>query len=90
MDDEPGIRTAVARGLAAEGMEVEAVGDGHSALEAGLSMLELVRVHHEVLIEVLQDSPAGDVGAIGSAGSDFLLEVLSSYDMMQRGFRADS
>ena len=37
VDDEPGIRTAVARGLAAEGMEVEAVGDGHSALQAGLT-----------------------------------------------------
>jgi DNA-binding response OmpR family regulator len=37
VDDEPGIRTAVARGLAAEGMEVEAVGDGRSALEAGLT-----------------------------------------------------
>ena len=37
VDDEPGIRTAVARGLAAEGMEVEAVGDGRAALEAGLS-----------------------------------------------------
>jgi DNA-binding response OmpR family regulator len=37
VDDEPGIRTAVARGLAAEGMEVEAVGDGNSALQAGLT-----------------------------------------------------
>jgi DNA-binding response OmpR family regulator len=37
VDDEAGIRTAVARGLTAEGMEVEAVGDGNSALEAGLT-----------------------------------------------------
>jgi DNA-binding response OmpR family regulator len=37
VDDEPGIRTAVARGLAAEGMEVEAVGDGNSALQAALT-----------------------------------------------------
>jgi DNA-binding response OmpR family regulator len=37
VDDEPGIRTAVARGLVAEGMEVQAVGDGVSALEAALT-----------------------------------------------------
>jgi DNA-binding response OmpR family regulator len=37
VDDEPGIRTAVARGLAAEGMEVKAVGDGRLALEAALT-----------------------------------------------------
>lgn len=37
VDDEPGIRTAVARGLTAEGMEVEALGDGPSALSAALT-----------------------------------------------------
>lgn len=37
VDDEPGIRTALVRGLGAEGMEVEAVGDGHSALNAAVT-----------------------------------------------------
>jgi len=37
VDDEPGIRTAVARGLTAEGMEVVALGDGRSALNAALT-----------------------------------------------------
>ena len=37
VDDEPGIRSAVARGLTAEGMEVEAVADGDSGLEAALT-----------------------------------------------------
>jgi DNA-binding response OmpR family regulator len=37
VDDEPGIRTAVARGLTAEGMEVVALADGNSALHAGLT-----------------------------------------------------
>lgn len=37
VDDEPGIRTALARGLSAEGMEVVAVGDGPSALAAALT-----------------------------------------------------
>lgn len=37
VDDEPGVRTAVARGLTAEGMEVVALGDGPSALQAALT-----------------------------------------------------
>jgi DNA-binding response OmpR family regulator len=37
VDDEPGVRTAVARGLTAEGMEIVALGDGPSALAAGLT-----------------------------------------------------
>ena len=37
VDDEPGIRTALVRGLGAEGMEVEAVGEGHAALRAALT-----------------------------------------------------
>lgn len=37
VDDEPGIRTAVARGLVAEGMEVVALSDGPSALKAALT-----------------------------------------------------
>lgn len=37
VDDEPGIRSALVRGLTAEGMEVEAFGDGPSGLEAALT-----------------------------------------------------
>jgi DNA-binding response OmpR family regulator len=37
VDDEPGVRTAVARGLTAEGMEIVALGDGPSALRAALT-----------------------------------------------------
>ena len=37
VDDEPGVRAALERGLAAEGMAVESRGDGRSGLEAALS-----------------------------------------------------
>jgi len=37
VDDEPGLRTAMVRGLTAEGMEVVAVGDGPAALRAALT-----------------------------------------------------
>jgi DNA-binding response OmpR family regulator len=33
VDDEPGVRDALARGLAAEGMEVRSVADGHAGLQ---------------------------------------------------------
>ncbi|MDF3050765.1 MAG: two component transcriptional regulator, winged helix family [Pseudonocardia sp.] len=37
VDDEPGVRTAVARGLVAEGMDVVAASDGPSGLRAALT-----------------------------------------------------
>ena len=62
---------------------------GRASLEADLSLLQLVRVHHDVLIDVLRDTPADEVPDVAAAASDFLLEVLSSYDMVQRGFREE-
>jgi len=62
---------------------------GRTSLEAGLGLLQLVRVHHDVLIGVLRDTPAEEVPDVAAAASDFLLEVLSSYDMVQRGFRRE-
>ena len=57
---------------------------GRSALAAGITLLELVRVHHDVLIGTLRDSRADEVPDVAEAASDFLLEVLASYDMSQR------
>lgn len=61
---------------------------GRSAVVDGLSMLDLIRVHHQVLLEVLNGThrAAEDVALVATAGSDFLLEVLATYDMTQRGF----
>jgi hypothetical protein len=59
---------------------------GRSAVSAGLSILELARVHHEVLLEVLSDTNKDDVTRVASAASEFFLEVIATYDMAQRGF----
>jgi len=59
---------------------------GRAALEARFSLLEVVRVHHDVLIEVLRGSPADEALELAAAASDFLLEVLASYDMSQGAF----
>jgi hypothetical protein len=57
---------------------------GRTALAGERRLLEVVRVHHDVLIEVLQETPPAEVPAVARAASDFLLEVLSSYDMARR------
>ena len=58
---------------------------GRGALAGGRSLLEVVQVHHEVLTEVLRDSPGDDVSVVARSASDFLVEVLASYDMARRG-----
>ncbi len=56
---------------------------GRSALASGITLLELVRVHHDVLIGTLADSRSDEAQDVAAAASGFLLEVLSSYDMSQ-------
>jgi hypothetical protein len=59
---------------------------GRSAVAEGLSILELARIHHEVFLEVLRDTPAAELPEVATAASEFFLEVLATYDMAQRGF----
>jgi S-adenosylmethionine:diacylglycerol 3-amino-3-carboxypropyl transferase len=59
---------------------------GRAAVTEGLSILELARIHHDVLVEALQETPAGEVGQVATAASEFFLEVLATFDMAQRGF----
>ena len=59
---------------------------GRTAVTAGLSILELAQVHHEVLLQVLHDTRSDDVTQVVSAASEFFLEVIATYDMAQRGF----
>ena len=58
---------------------------GRSAIADGVSILEMVRVHHEVLLEVLRDTPGAELAQVTAAASEFLREVLSTYDMTLRG-----
>lgn len=59
---------------------------GREAVADGVSILELARVHHEVLLEVLQDTAPEDVARIAAGASEFFLEVLATSDMAQRKF----
>jgi hypothetical protein len=59
---------------------------GRTAVTEGLSILELARIHHEVFLKVLRETPAADLPEVATAASEFLLEVLATFDMTQRGF----
>jgi Phosphoserine phosphatase RsbU, N-terminal domain len=58
---------------------------GRAALASGRSLLDVVRVHHDVLVEVLRDSPGEELSLVAGAASEFLSEVLASYAMAQPG-----
>ncbi len=60
---------------------------GRSAVAARVSILELARVHHDVLLEALQGARPEDLAAVATSASQFFLEVIATYDMAQRGFR---
>ena len=63
---------------------------GRAAVVDGVSILELARVHHEVFLEVLQETAPDELPAVARAAGEFLLEVLATYDMAQRGLREGS
>ncbi len=59
---------------------------GRSAVTNGHSLLDLARIHHETLLEVLRDTPTQDLTQVATAASEFFLEVLATYDMAHRRF----
>jgi Phosphoserine phosphatase RsbU, N-terminal domain len=63
---------------------------GRAAVVEGVSILELARVHHEVLLEALRETPHEELAALATAASEFFLEVLATFDMTQRAFFEDT
>ncbi len=59
---------------------------GRAAVAEGLSILELARVHHDVFLGVLRETPSEELTTVATAASEFFLEVLATFDMAQRGF----
>ncbi|SEP23791.1 phosphatase RsbU N-terminal domain-containing protein [Trujillonella endophytica] len=59
---------------------------GRAAVDGGVSILDLARVHHEVLLEALRETPPEEVAEVATAASEFFLEVLATFDMTQRSF----
>ena len=61
---------------------------GRRAIANQVSLLDLVQIHHVVLAELLADTPADEAGAVTVAASEFLVEVLSTFDMTHRSIRS--
>jgi len=57
---------------------------GRTAVTDGVSILELARIHHDVLLEALRETPAEELTAVATAASEIFLEVLATVDMTQR------
>jgi serine phosphatase RsbU (regulator of sigma subunit)/anti-sigma regulatory factor (Ser/Thr protein kinase) len=61
---------------------------GRGAVTGELSLLDLAGIHHAVLAECLAEASGPDeIERISTAGTDFFLESLSTFEMTQRGFR---
>jgi hypothetical protein len=60
---------------------------GRRAISEQLSVLDLARIHHGVLLDVLKThkSPQ-ELEQIAQAASEFLVEALAVFEMTQRGF----
>jgi hypothetical protein len=59
---------------------------GRTAVTEGLSILELARIHHEVFLEALRETPVENLPEVATAASEFFLEVLATFEMTQRMF----
>lgn len=63
---------------------------GRSAVMDGLTILDLVQVHHDVLREVLSTGSPEELDGLTATAGDFLVEVLATYEMTRRGYLAKS
>ena len=60
---------------------------GRRAIGERLSLLDLARIHHTVLLDVLRThTTPHELEHIARAASEFLVEALAVFEMTQRGF----
>ena len=60
---------------------------GRRAITEQLSVLDLARIHHVMLLEVIRTHRTpGELEHIAQAASEFLVEALAVFEMTQRGF----
>jgi len=58
---------------------------GRRSLESGVSLLDIVQIHHSVVVEALSGIEGPQ--ELAEAAATFLVEVLASFDMAQRALR---
>jgi hypothetical protein len=57
---------------------------GRQSLTAGVSLLDVLNIHHIVLTDLLNGT-ADEISDTVAAAGAFLTELLAPYDMVQRG-----
>jgi hypothetical protein len=57
---------------------------GRSAVIEGITVLDLAELHHQVFLEVIQNTPEAELADVTTGASEFFLEVLATHDMTQR------
>ena len=60
---------------------------GRAALRDSVPLLEVVRVHNELFLEVLSTTrAAGEAQAVARSASDLLIDLIAAFEMSQRAF----
>ena len=60
---------------------------GRAALREQLGLLDVVRVHNELLLEVLATTrDVAEAHDVARSSTTLLIDLVASYDMSQRGF----
>lgn len=60
---------------------------GRDAMRDSLSLLDVVRVHEELFLDVLATTKdVTEAHAVGRAASELLTDLIASFEMLQRGF----
>lgn len=59
---------------------------GREAVLRELSVLDLTLVHHDALLDSLRETATADVERVTRAAAAFVLESLSAFEMVRRGF----
>jgi hypothetical protein len=57
---------------------------GRAALEGGVGILELVRIHHDVFGDFLAQTVPVDLPPLSTAASEFLLEAVAPFDLARQ------
>jgi hypothetical protein len=59
---------------------------GREAVVRDLSVLDLTLAHHDALLDALREAATADVEHVTRAAAAFVLESLSAFEMVRRGF----
>jgi len=60
---------------------------GRDAMRESIGLLDVVRVHHEIFLEVLETARDTDEAqGIARAASALLIDLIASFEMSHRGF----